>query len=514
MSIVLACDLGGTSFRAALVDDTGAIRAQHAIAGPVSRDDRSGASEIEPEAWWTLLVEACARLAAEAPALFDAIEAVAICGVTRTQVFIGGDGRSLCPAMTWKDTRAAALAARLRERLDAAHPETAGVNAFHPLARLAWLREQEPKVFARLACLLEPKDYLNFRLTGRRASDPVSLARLLAAAIPHEGRNLLEATGIPASILPAMLEPWDQVGPVQLGLPVPLDRLVGKPVFCASNDTWAAVVGLGAMREGFAYNISGTTEVLGVVGCEPARAEGLLTVDWRGLFQLGGPSQTGADTVSWLLALLGRESAPVGQEIDALLAGQRDPQPLLFLPYLQGERVPYWDPSLRGAVIGLNRRHGPTDLAYAVLEGVACLNRIVLERAEAALGREATEIRFGGGAAANPVWSQIKADLCGRPVVVAASKEPGLLGAAIIAFTGLRRFASLAEAQQALVTVARRFEPDPARKPAYDALFALFRRAETALAPISRDLVVAAQDGEPLAGLARHASAAASLHAD
>jgi xylulokinase len=514
MSIVLACDLGGTSFRAALVDDSGAVRAQRTIAGPASRDDRFGRSEIDPDAWWALLVEACSGLAAQALGLFDAVEAVAICGVTRTQVLLDPDDRPLRPAMTWKDTRADPRAARLREKLDPAHPESAAVNAFHPLARLAWLADEEPEVFAKLACLLDPKDYLNLRLTGRRASDPVSMARLLAAAAPREGRNLLEAAGIPAAVLPAMLEPWEQVAPVQPGLPAPLDRLAGKPVFCASNDTWAAVVGLGAMRDGFAYNISGTTEVLGVVGRKPARAEGLLTVDWRGLFQLGGPSQTGADTVFWLLALLGRDDAAVGQEIDALLSGSRQPQPLLFLPYLQGERVPYWDPSLRGAFIGLNRRHGPTDLAFAVLEGVACLNRIVLERAEAALGSAASEIRFGGGAAANPVWSQIKADLCGRPVVVAASKEPGLLGAAIIAFAGLGRFGSLAEAQQALVTVARRFEPDPARKPAYDALFALFRRAEMALAPISRDLVVAAQDGEPLAGLARHASAVADLHAD
>lgn len=514
MSIVLACDLGGTSFRAALVDETGAICAQYAIAGPVSHDDRAGRSEIEAAAWWKLLTEACIALAAEAPALFDAVEAVAICGVTRTQIFLDRDGQSLRPAMTWKDTRSDALAARLRERFDPVHPESAAINAFHPLARLAWLREEEPEAFAQLACLLEPKDYLNFCLTGRQASDPVSMARLLAAASPHGGHDLLKAAGIPAAVLPEMLEPWDQVGPVQVGLPAPLDRLVGKPVFCASNDTWAAVVGLGAMREGYAYNISGTTEVLGVVGREPARAEGLLTVDWRGLFQLGGPSQTGADTVSWLLALLGRDGFDVGQEIDALLAGPRHSQPLLFLPYLQGERVPYWDPSLRGALVGLNRHHGPTDLAFAVLEGVACLNRIVLERAETALGQAATEIRFGGGAAANPVWSQIKADLCGRSVVVAASKEPGLLGAAIIAFTGLGCFASLAEAQEALVGVARRFEPDPALKPAYDALFALFRRAEGALAPISRDLVAATQEDGPLAGLARHASAATVLHVD
>ena len=86
--------------------------------------------------------------------------------------------------------------------------------------------------------------------------------------------------------------------------------------------------------------------------------------------------------------------------IDALLAGRRHPQPLIFLPYLQGERVPYWNPALRGAILGLGRQHGATDLAFAVLEGVAFLNRIVLERAEAALGSAVGEIRFGGGAAA------------------------------------------------------------------------------------------------------------------
>jgi xylulokinase len=303
-----------------------------------------------------------------------------------------------------------------------------------------------------------------------------------------------------------MLEPCDTVGPVQPGLPAPLDRLAGVPVFCSSSDTWVAVAGLGALRPGYAYNISGTTEVLGAVGLEPVEAEGLLSVDWRGLWQIGGPSQNGADTVSWLLSLLAREGMEPGstsQRIDALLAGRRHPQPLLFLPYLQGERVPYWNPALRGAILGLGRQHGATDLAYAVLEGVAFLNRIVLERAEAALGAPVGEIRFGGGAAANPVWSQIKADICGRPVVVGASKEPGLLGAAIVAWTGLGRFASLAQAQETLVRPARRFTPEPERKPAYDALFSLYRRSEAALAPLSADL----------ASLSRSAGALPGIHA-
>jgi xylulokinase len=512
MSIVLACDLGGTSFRAALIDDSGSVLAQSAIAGPAAAD-HAGCSEIDPDAWWLIFAEACADLASRAPALFAAAEAVAICGVTRTQVFLGADDRPLRPAITWKDTRSDAVAARLRERLDPAHPESAAINAFHPLARLAWLAQEEPHIVAALACVLEPKDYLNLRLTGRRASDPVSLARLLAAATP-EGAGLLGQAGLASAILPAMREPWEPVGPVLPDLPAPLDGLAGRPVFCASNDSWAAVVGLGAMREGYAYNISGTTEVLGVVGREPLQAQGLLTVDWRGLFQLGGPSQNGADCLAWLLAVLGRDDAGVGRGIEELLCEPRQPQPLLFLPYLQGERVPYWDPALRGAFLGLGRQHGPSDLAFAVLEGIACQNRVVLERAEAALGRPVQEIRFGGGAAANPLWSQLKADLCGRPVVVGAAKEPGLLGAAIIAFAGLGRFASLDTAQEALVREARRFLPDAARKPAYDALFTLYQHSEDALAPISHALVAGAQPGGALADLARKLSRGPPPHAD
>jgi xylulokinase len=504
MSVVLACDLGGSSFRAALIDDRGTTWAEHAVPGPVLNDhlDRS---EVFAQAWWAQLLEAAAKLAEQAPELFASVQGIAICGVTRTQVFLDRDGQELRPAMTWKDARADGVAARLRERL-ADHPEAPRINAFHPLARLAWLAEKEPENARALACVLEPKDYLNFCLTGHRASDPVSLARLIACTESVDGRSGFDTIGISPSLIPTLLEPTDVVASVQAGLPAPFDRLPGIPVFCGCNDTWAAVAGLGALRPGYAYNISGTTEVLGVLGPEQAEAEGLISVDWRGLWHLGGPSQNGADTAAWLASLLGG-NGPVGETIEHLLAGQRHPQPVIFLPYLQGERVPYWDPNLRGAFIGLGRRHGPTDLAYAVLEGVAYQNRLVLERAEGALGTRVDEIRFGGGAAANPVWAQVKADICGRPIAVGAAREPGLLGAAIIAWTGLGRFASLEMAQDALVTIARRYEPDPARRPAYNALYALYRQSEAALAPISADLVALAQDTAALPGLANPADA-------
>ncbi len=504
MSVVLACDLGGSSFRAALIDEHGVTRAEHAVPGP-ALNEHLDRSEVWATAWWAQLLEAAGKLAEQAPELFASVQGIAICGVTRTQVFLGHQGQELRPAMTWKDARSDGIAARLRGTLDG-HPEAARINAFHSLARLAWLAENEPENASALACVLEPKDYLSFCLTGRRASDPVSLARLIACAESANDRSGFDAIGLSPGVIPTILEPTEIVDSVQAGLPAPFDKLAGIPVFCGCNDTWAAVAGLGALRPGYAYNISGTTEVLGVLGPDQAEAEGLISVDWRGLWHLGGPSQNGADTITWLTGLLGG-TGPVGETIERLLPGQRHPQPVLFLPYLQGERVPYWDPNLRGAFIGLGRRHGPTDLAYAVLEGVACQNRLVLERAEGALGTRVDEIRFGGGAAANPVWAQVKADICGRPITVGAAKEPGLLGAAIIAWTGLGRFDSLTAAQDALVSIIRRYEPDPARRPAYNALYALYRQSEAALAPISADLVALAQNTAALPGLANPASA-------
>src|SRR5437879_5537196 len=239
MTTVLACDLGGTSFRAALVDVRGQTLAARTVPGPTA-NDRLGWSEIDPEAWWQALIAAASALAQEAPVQFAETEAIAICGVTRTQIFLDRDGKVLRPAITWRDARAES--ADLLAQLPQAHPEHRNVNAFHPVARLNWLRQNEAAAFARLATVLDPKDFLNFRLTGQRVSDPVSMARLAAAAANGpDGRSLLDAIAAPPSIVPQLLAPTGLVGHVVVYLPKPLDRMAGKPVFCCANDTWAAV---------------------------------------------------------------------------------------------------------------------------------------------------------------------------------------------------------------------------------------------------------------------------------
>lgn len=467
MSLVLACDLGGSSFRAALVTADGEIRAMVA--------ERYARVSDDPAAWWDLFCRAIERLQGDADV--GQAEAIAVSAFTRTQVVLDGGHRVLAPATLWDDSSADPVLPRLRALL-AGHAELDAINAFHPAARLFRLAQERPELARAAAAVVEPKDYLNLRLTGVCAIDRIASARLIAT-----GAATLLAFGY-ADVIPPALEPTAIVGPVQPGLPGGLARLEGRPVIAMAHDSWAAVIGLGALREGCAYNLSGTTEVLGVMTHLAARAEGLLTIDWGGLFQIGGPSQVGGDTLAWLASLLGRATVA---DLTELLDAPRHPQPVLFLPYLRGERTPYWDPGLRGAFIGLHRDHGPTDCAYAVLEGIACLNRLVLERAEAASGAQVADIRLGGGGAANATWCQIKADICERPVVVVDSVETGLNGAAIVAFVALGRFADL-NSGQASVRVRQTFQPRAARAPFYRRLFRLFREAEAAVAPISRQL--------------------------
>jgi len=477
MSCVLACDFGGSTLRAALIDDEGRTIIKRACAAPLPGGEEP-AAEIDPAQWFNALNRLAHELAAGADAAFAGAAAIAICGITATQVFLDGRGRVVRPAMTWRDRRADQAAQRLRERLKPCHPDRATVSAFHPAARLAWLQENEPHSFDLLSSVFEPKDYLNYRLTGEVATDAISSARLAATQEMVISRNLV----------PPRLDPLDVVGKVRADLTGALSRLAGRPVLCMTNDTWAAVLGMGGLRARLGYNISGTTEVFGVISATAGRARGLLTNDWtRGLHQIGGPSQSGADTANWLLTLLAHGEVGNGA-LARLLGVARRGEPVIFLPYLQGERTPHWDARLRGAFLGLSRNHGPGDLAWAVLEGVAFLNRMVLERAETAAGFAVDEIRLGGGASANPVWCQTKSDVCERPVSVSAASEPGLLGAAMAAWTALGRFRDLEEAQHTLSTCKHRYTPRPEAQSRYRSLYRHFERANELLHDLHREM--------------------------
>lgn len=472
---VLVADLGSTSIKAAVIAADGSTLAETREADAVIVDD-GARSEGEPEAWWRQF--AAASAAAMAGAGNAPIGAIAITGLTRTQIFLDDAWRPTRPAITWRDTRAAEIAATLPGADDA--DAAARPTAFDPLARIAWVRMHEPAVFAATRVVLDPKDYLNLRLTGVAASDAVTLGRFDCPAL---GRSLAErcaALGLPASLFAMAREPGERIGLVRGGLAAPFDRLAGRPVIACGYDTWCNTLGAGANRARCGYVVSGTTEVAGLVVDRPRPAPGLISLPWGGgLHHLGGPSQSGLDTFAWFGGdVLAGDAFAQLRALDPAPPADDDP---IFLPYLTGERVPLWRADVRGAFVGLGRRHDQAVLLQAVITGIAFANRQVFDLATAGDDAAMAELRITGGGAAFDAWGRIKADVLGRPVRCSAVAETGLLGAAIAALVGLGVFASFAAAQDRLARAGRQFAADPERHRTYSALYRRFLAAQRAL---------------------------------
>jgi len=475
--MVLAADIGGSSVKAALISSAGAVVAQTALPSPTPDAD----GLIAPADWWTAFRDAATTLARADAAAFAAAGAIAVTSVTRTPVVLDANANPLVGAMPARDARAGEIArSSAIEAQDCA--EAAHYDAFHPAARLRWIGAERPDVIVNAAAVVDPKDFIAAKLTGRIASDTIASARLAAAADSTHGRSLLARLELPERLVPDLLAPGSVIAPVRRDVDAPFGSLAGRPVVMGSHDTWCGVVGLGALVPGRAYNISGTTETFGVLSRSPAKAEGLIDLQWGDdVHQLGGPGQNGADVLTWLGEVFGDAPAALAHA----LSQPRALTALIFLPYLSGERVPFWDADLRGAFVGLSRQHGRPDLVRAVLEGIAFLNAIVLQRAEAAAGLTVDEVRFGGGGARIAAWAQIKADILARPVVTVANEEPGVFGAALAAFVALGTHDTLARAQQLMVRGAQRHTPRAEHRDFYRALGLLFEQAHAAVRPIS-----------------------------
>ncbi|MBB4301073.1 xylulokinase [Rhodobium orientis] len=489
---VLAIDLGGSALKARLYDGTDRILASARLPAAFSQPD-DASSEQDAEEWWCLLQAAVTEIAATAGTALADTGAIAICGMTRTQVFLDEAGNAIRPAIGFRDRRAERVALEAKAKLDSSRiPEAKNLNAYHPAARLAWLKEHEPQAAARLKVVLEPKDYLNFRLTGKTMTDHISEARLIAS-FQGGPASLAAALGLP-DMLPPIGQPWDRVGTVREGLPGALGRLAGADVYCGSHDTWSAVAGIGAMRPGSAYCISGSSEVFGLMTDRPASAEGLITLDWGDIWHIGGPGLNGANVLDWLLDRFGPKNGNTDDAIATLLAEPPAPRPLLFHPFLFGERVPFWDENLSAAFYGLSSEHGRGDMVRAAMEGIAMVNRRTLDLAESAAGIQAEQVFLAGGGARVPEWPQIRADMLDRPVVIVSEDpEAGLMGCLALARVASGQAVSLADAATSLAHKTVRIEPRPDRRERMNLLYELFLESFDTVSTISRKLAALAR---------------------
>ncbi|WP_293765778.1 xylulokinase [uncultured Aquitalea sp.] len=431
----LGIDLGTSEVKVVLLDGQGEIRAVAGEALEVSRP-RAGWSEQHPDDWWRATCLAVARLKDKAPQAFATVRAIGLSGQMHGAVLLDDQDAVLRPAILWNDLRSVAECDELTVNAPQLH-EVAGNLAMPGFTapKLLWVARHEPETFAATRCVLLPKDYLRFKLNGRKVCDTSDASGTLWLDVARRDWSdvLLSATGLSRSQMPALVEGIASSGTL---LPaVAADWGLSAEVIVAggAGDGAASAIGIGAVEPGDGFLSLGTSGVLFVVDDRfrpnPASALHTFCHALPGRWNQMSVMLAAASCLRWFCRLVSVDEATLLQEIEALDADAQLSAPL-FLPYLSGERTPHNDPFAPGVFWGLTQAHGRAALGYAVLEGVAFGMVDGLDALRAA-GSDVSELSLVGGGARSPFWAQLLADALSVAIVTHVGGEAGgALGAA------------------------------------------------------------------------------------
>jgi xylulokinase len=485
---VIGIDLGTSTVKAGLFSSEGkllSLRSRPLIDGVRSaKSIPPGSPGIDADAWVDAAFALLRELSSVAIESYgqDPVEALSVSGNGPTLVAVDKDGKPLMPALVWSDRRALEESAEI-SRLAGRHVDP----AFY-LPKALRLMRRETRLYDETACFMPCPEYLAFRLTGIRHA--------VLPAPGYEpfihGKAILEGAGLDPDKFPPLAVPGASLGRLiedaakSSGLPRSCRVAAGLPDFLS------ALLGSGVTAPGIALDRSGSSEALNLCSTRPFPTETLFSLPHpvAGLFNVSGGVSTSGSALDWLSRLLGTSGPSSGMDenvLETLSAIEPGSEGLLFLPYLEGERAPLWDPLARGAFVGLKASHGKTQLLRALLESVAFALRDIEATMEGA-GLAVDEIRAAGGPSRNRLWTKIKADVLGRKIVLPESSEAEIAGSAAIALASISRFPSIIQASAAVSRVATVVEPDMAAHGRYEEPFGLFLKARSGLSAIHRGL--------------------------
>ena len=462
--MLLGLDIGTGGTRAVLVDQRGKLTASAAVEHVAFRSPHPGWAEQDPEDWWRAAQGAIRDVidAAGSPR----IDAIGLTGQMHGAVMLDAAGEVLRPSLIWCDQRTDEecdwLHAEIgRERLIELTANPALPN--FTLTKLLWVRKREPEIFARIAHVLCPKDYVRYRLTGTYAMDVQEASGTLLLDVAHRrwSSEVARIAGIPESWLPELFESQEVCAKVSGGAG-DIGLAAGTPVVAGAGDQGAGAVGMGILAPGSVSATIGTSGVVFAATAAPTRDPlGRLHTFCHavpGRWHVMGVTQAAGLSLRWL-----RDMIAPGVDYDTLTAGATQiaavSDGLLWTPYLLGERTPHLDSNARAAFVGLTASHTSAHLVRAVMEGVAYSLKdtftLFAER-----GIPVKGVRLGGGGARGPLWREIQAAVYGYASDILVAEEGAAFGAALLAGVGAGVWADLEAACEAAIEVAQQIVPD------------------------------------------------------
>ncbi|MBB2698523.1 UNVERIFIED_ORG: xylulokinase [Rhizobium esperanzae] len=437
----LGLDLGTSGVKAMLIDGDQTIVGSANGSLDVSRP-HSGWSEQEPAHWVRAAQEAVAGLKAKHPKEFAAVRGIGLSGQMHGATLIDAADKVLRPCILWNDTRshveAAALDADPRFRALTGNIVFPGFTA----PKLAWVRKHEPEVFAKIAKVLLPKDYLRLWLTGEYMSEMSDSAGTswLDTGKRAWSSELLAATDLSEEQMPALVEGTAQAGRLRSELAAQWGISGDVVVAGGAGDNAASACGMGTVSDGAAFVSLGTSGVLfaanGSYLPKPESAVHAFCHALPNTWHQMGVILSATDALNWHSGVTGKSAGDLTGELGETL---KAPTGVTFLPYLSGERTPHNDAVIRGAFIGLEHESSRAGLTQSVLEGVAFAIRDNLEALRSA-GTGISRVTAIGGGSRSRYWLAAIATALGVPVDLPADGDFGAaFGAArlgLIAATG------------------------------------------------------------------------------
>lgn len=471
----LGIDLGTSGVKALLMDSAQRVVASANGALDVSRPHH-GWSEQDPADWIGATEEAVGALKAKHPKELSAVKGIGLSGQMHGATLLDAEDKVLRPCILWNDTRSFAEAARLDA--DPRFRKITGNIVFPGFTapKLAWVRNNEPELFAKVAKVLLPKDFLRLWLAGEHISEMSDSAGTswLDVAGRRWSPELLAATDLDERKMPSLVEGSEQAGTLRTELAAKWGMGAGVVIAGGAGDNAASACGMGTVKPGQAFVSLGTSGVLfaanGSYLPNPESAVHTFCHALPNTWHQMGVILAATDSLNWLAGITGKSAADLTGELGDRL---RAPSGVTFLPYISGERTPHNDAAIRGVFSGLDRESDRAALTQAVLEGVAFAFRDSLE-ALATAGTRLTRVTAIGGGSRSQYWLKAIATALGLPVDLPADGDFGAaFGAArlgLIAAESADPFAVCTAPD-----TAETIEPDAALGDAFAAAYERYR---------------------------------------
>lgn len=493
MAYLLGIDIGTSGTKTLICDDVGEVLATAMAEHPIS-SPKPGWSEQNPSDWWTAVCKATKAVLKKAKIKATDVQGIGLSGQMHGSVFLGETDHALRPALLWNDQRTVSQCAQIESKAGGraalielvANPALTGFTA----PKILWVRENEPKIYAKTRQILLPKDYIRFRMTGEYATEVSDASGTLLLDVVNRkwSDKLLSLLQIDPKLLPRLHESQEVTGVLSVAGARALGLREGVPVVGGAGDQAAGAVGNGIVSAGVVSATLGTSGVVFAHSDAPTR-DPLGRVHTMchavpGKWCVFGCMLSAGGSFQWFRNQLGQSEVSLAKKrkidpYELLIAEAEKSIPgaegLFFLPYLTGERCPHPDPLARGAWIGLTSRTRRPDMIRALLEGVTFGMRDAIEIMKE-MNIPITQLRASGGGARSSFWQHLQADIYNAPIVLTNAAEGPAYGVALLAGVGTGAFSSVEQACKASIKQKTKITPSKKLARTYEAHYGVYRK--------------------------------------